>query len=123
MRAEDLRIGNYYEDDMERVGKLLKWVSSKKVELKMEFSKLLIDFDCLEPIPLTEEWLVKFGFKKPAHSWVGDKFHLTEWDDSPLNWCVSLNKNNGVLVLKLKHVHQLQNLYHALCGSELILKE
>jgi hypothetical protein len=72
-------------------------------------------------IPLTEEWLVKFGFKLPAYSWIGDKFHLSEWDRYPLNWCVAMNKNNAIVVSKLKYVHQLQNLYFALTGEELEL--
>jgi len=31
--------------------------------------------------------------------------------------------NHGCLDRKLEHVHQLQNLYHALTGEELTLKE
>jgi len=75
-----------------------------------------------EPIPLTDEWLVKFGFENPADSWIGSIFHLSEWDDFPLNWCVALNKNNAILVCKLEYVHSLQNLYFALTGQELELK-
>jgi hypothetical protein len=72
-------------------------------------------------IPLTEEWLEKFGFNKPGHSWNGDIFHLSEWDDYPLNWFVALNKNGAMLVEKLKYVHQLQNLYFSITGEELKL--
>lgn len=76
-----------------------------------------------QPIPLTEEWLVRFGFEKPAHSWICGVFHLSEWDDFPLNWCVAMNKNNAIIFLKLKYVHQLQNLYFALTNQELTIKE
>lgn len=71
----------------------------------------------IEPIPITEEWLIRFGFDRPANSWIGEIFHLSEWDDYPLNWCVAFNKNNAVLIKKLKYIHQLQNLYFALTGQ------
>lgn len=77
----------------------------------------------IEPIPLTEEWLFKFGFDKPAYSICGDIFHLTKWDKNPLDWCVAMNKNNAIIVEKLQYVHQLQNLYFALTGEELTIKE
>lgn len=77
------------------------------------------DLTQLKPIPLTEEILLKCGFEKPAYSFNGDIFHLTEWDKYPLNWCVAMNKNGAVLVEKLKYLHQLQNLYFALTGKEL----
>jgi len=81
------------------------------------------EFRRLEPLPLTEEWLLRFGFK----------------DDEPFS-ILTLNKsvsmeyyqyrrteskftlvNNGH-VFELPHiqyVHQLQNLYFALTGQEL----
>ena len=81
------------------------------------------NIDLCNPIPLTGKWLLMFGFKKPAHSWIGSKFHLSEWDEYPLNWCVAMNKNNAVIFKKLKYVHELQNLFFALTGQELELKE
>lgn len=80
------------------------------------------DINLCEPIKLTEDWLLKFGFEKPAYSWIGEKFHLSEWDEYPLNWCVAFNKNNAVIVDKLKYVHELQNLFFAITGEELKLK-
>ena len=70
-----------------------------------------------EPIPLTEEWLIKFGFKR-----LFDKFWMKK----------HLLLNNGFVPMftdgnyheeeigeQLKYVHQLQNLYFALTGEEL----
>lgn len=114
MKSNELRIGN--------------WVYDKKFKGNIEFKSFFglcnieNNPDAFEPIPLTEEWLLRFGFYKPAYSWIGDKFHLSEWDDYPLNWCVAFNKNNAILVDKLKYVHQLQNLYFALTGQELEIK-
>jgi hypothetical protein len=95
-------------------------MSSVVVEsIKENYSEPTIN--SMNPIPLTEEWLIKFGFEKPAHSWNGKIFHLSQWDAYPLNWCVAMDKNGAVIVRKLKYVHQLQNLYFALTNEELTI--
>ena len=72
----------------------------------------------LNGIPLTPEWLEKFGFEKDAYQsdlWYiknGD-FLIIEYPNERLNWEQKVN---------LIHVHQLQNLYFALTGEELTLK-
>jgi hypothetical protein len=80
------------------------------------------DFDYLkehEFIPLTEEWLLKFGFNKwkDKKIWTCKKvmiyFHAKE------EFCFGRASNRT----KLKYVHQLQNLYFALTGEELTIKE
>lgn len=118
MNANELRIGNivtyHGETDMDCV--------LDAIDIFNIATKYMHNDEIHSPIVITEEWLLKFGFKKPAHSWNGDKFHLSEWDAYPLNWCVAMNKNGAVLVEKLKYVHQLQNLYFALTGEELTIK-
>ena len=74
-------------------------------------------FDCT-PIPLTEEWLLKFGFKRFPWGLVAgnllfkDNLKCTE---------LTFEVGNGFRV-EIKYVHQLQNLYFCLCGKELTLK-
>ena len=80
-----------------------------------------------KPIPLTEEWLTRFGFELPAHSWIGDKFHLSEYGKGSKHpnggvWVVAMNNNNAI-ISEIQYVHQLQNLYFALTGEELTIKE
>ena len=84
-----------------------------------------IEWNELEPIPLTGEWLVKLGFEKklkvaeqnidwkhPSTSlWVQE--HL-ECDDF-----VVFDIHGGVMVSP-KYVHKLQNLFFALTEVELI---
>ena len=83
-----------------------------------------------EPILLTEDWLVRFGFKNPYDpAW----FYL---EINPLSrrFIVYVNPDNRGIALfdnddneqytyhiELKYVHQLQNLYFALTGKELML--
>lgn len=65
----------------------------------------------LEPIPLTEEWLLRFGYTKISNN----SFIITGhciWICNDLFRC----DKNGIV---LKHVHQLQNLYFALTNQEL----
>jgi hypothetical protein len=68
----------------------------------------------VEPIPLTEEWLVKFGFKPLVKDWQikGLIIHARKR---------GFVVNNRIPILKT--VHQLQNLYFALTGEELTLKQ
>jgi hypothetical protein len=124
INAQELRYGNklLFLDDVVTFKNITEfredgiyWI--KPVEPKIEAKSFHF-----KPIELTEEWLLKFGFEKPAHTWICNIFHLTEWDDFPLNWAVAMNKNGAIVVLKLKYVHQLQNLYFALTGEELIDK-
>lgn len=74
----------------------------------------------LEPEPLTEEWLKKFGFEYEPGSidvwWVGS-FGIDAAGKSYHYTCGEYIHGIGI-----KHVHQLQNLYFALTGEELILK-
>ena len=79
-----------------------------------------------EPIPLTEEWLLKFGFEmiedktEEVWYWAYKDFVL-----EPTFFCfgyaspivfdlIRVNEENPLI-----HVHQLQNLYFALTGEEL----
>ena len=78
----------------------------------------------LSPIPLAEEWLLKFGFAK------GYKYTSLETAEFDLDYdCL---KNELYISFgdspfhtelpHIKHVHQLQNLYFALTGEELTIK-
>ena len=66
------------------------------------------------PIPLTEEWLVKFGIIEANESHV--KRIKIETDFGELMFYID-NR-----LPQLKYVHQLQNLYFALTNTELTIK-
>ena len=88
-----------------------------------------------EPIPLTEEWLVKFGFEKikfknyksPCYE-LKDIILMKDIRDwNIFKYCVSVGDEGedvdgtGFILSTVKCVHQLQNLYFALTGEELEL--
>lgn len=94
-----------------------------------------IQFDqFIEPIQLTEEWFERFGFGKKEYP-TGVVWHigfnnLTHGYLFDLVWLESpelINAPNLPFYKNGRHtiyyVHQLQNLYFALTGEELTLKE
>ena len=126
MEAKELRIGNYvnYFDDGEySIISTLDW---GYVHLN---DASHIDYELLKPIPLTEEWLVKFGFyygDSVDYGYLWLKCKMGEFYVRPsylggFYWGFDYNNEiNGQN--NIKHVHQLQNLYFALTNEELKLK-
>ena len=121
MKASELRCGNYvyFEDEL----------------LKFDF-EMGWNFDYIKPIPLTEEWLLKFGFKeikRYTHDFeeiiygksiiVGSENHCETLTIS-MPFKVGfigdyLSDQEYTLNIDIKHVNQLQNLYFALTNEEL----
>ena len=87
--------------------------------------------DELSPIPITPEWLERLGFEL-----ISDSIHIWNKPDESKDGYFSWSKGEGLsfsnyyhdygAVIQFPHiksVHQLQNLYHALTGQELTVKE
>jgi hypothetical protein len=140
MKANELRIGNY--------------VNNMGVMIKFDEA----DWDCIvskafsqnpmeryEPIPLTDNWLLKFGFESSIVTYPNDgsvysytKNYLPNdiYTDCYLNFLSNSRDatlrlwNNKKLnevsfscpICMCQNVHQLQNLYFALTGQELTIK-
>lgn len=99
MKANELRIGNWIEAYFQHI----------RVS-QTTFTKQIEDF---KPIPLTKEWLIRFGFEEYGNGW-----------HNGLIWYVN-NKcwfGKSPIIENIKYVHQLQNLYFALTGEELTIK-
>jgi hypothetical protein len=111
MKANELRIGNWvrwnYEERSEG--------NVYPVEYGYELDDIKNNPNIVKPIPLTEEWLERFG-------WVKSKDRSHFWHDSNLSLWFN---DNGLFIesvggkLCIKHLHQLQNLYFALTYEEL----
>lgn len=120
IQANELRIGNWvnWKDEPVRVWGLKEGVYVEGSDLPRE--------EEIEPIPLTPEILEKCGFEKrfifDDEYIFTDSFYIdengrvfyTEWEGSD---------NRGGLenryFTEVKHLHQLQNLYFVLIGTEL----
>lgn len=86
---------------------------------------------------LTEDWLLKFGFEKDGTTYPHEKCFLLEIGEKSFYCNITKGLNlffqhskvlgdNWYCVANaevLKYVHQLQNLYFALTGQELEVKE
>jgi hypothetical protein len=75
-----------------------------------------------EPIPLTEEWLLKFGFEKKGKRISKEWFYLWH-DEGKIVFAIAEMIENIGKYLIINYVHELQNLFHSLTGEELTLNQ
>lgn len=126
--AEELRIGNLVEVGGTTVT-VLEIDSIDKEDQSIMFAPRINDeesctINAVEPITLTEEWLLRFGFDYKEGCYLHN--HETAWESltgSLKEGKLHFYGNSGGIGQPLKYVHQLQNLYHALTGEELQLKD
>ena len=147
MKANELRIGNWIlsDDKIVRVMDIHSFTNGEFKNNDGRFGAFIYDgifepremsagCNLFEPIPLTEEWLLKFGFEKIITPTLLKEINITYYKKG--NFIIYLLKNsfevelinqNGeqfnLYINWEKHVHTLQNLYFALTGEELTRKE
>lgn len=126
VKVNELRVGNivdYFSDNADH------WYNGKALSENDLLCLLLDKGDHADPIPLTEEWLTKFGwiwneecksFEKYPN---GDarmhmSFRQLSSSYTMFNYVLS-----ATIAERIYYVHQLQNLYFALTGEELTIKE
>lgn len=119
IKPNELRIGNFILDEDGDVMEVTQ-ISNMTVQHPKGLYSII---STIKPIPLTEEWLLKFGFeivvKNAEKNNILLHYHrINKTYDFLLNEPHS-NKYNTT---KLEYVHQLQNLYFALTGEELTTK-
>lgn len=135
MKAQELRIGNLLSYD----GTVVQVSNTGSNGFETTKDGVLYgscNLESYDPIELTEQWLIDFGFKRENRStisadfWKGINPLTKDWLFS-LIWIYDYEKNhpyplkgypfykNGYF--EITHVHQLQNLYFALTGEELQL--
>lgn len=130
LKASELRIGNWVIFD-----------GSRAEECRVDAHDLLGLVQCekadegsfFNPIPLTEEWLLKFGFKKTDNGLVFEHPAPNKPEDEHkdlgtlypsffFNKRPEVNKWMGCHTrVTIEYVHQLQNLFFCLCGEELTI--
>lgn len=118
MKAEEIRLGNYYSNNGS-VCRVTPIIIQEVYESERSWCK---------PIQLTEEWLVKAGFEKEEEYEFGvlicyryiletRKTNCVFTSNYSTEECIYVNYNQGGV--DIEYVHQLQNLYFALTGTEL----
>lgn len=139
MKASELRIGNLVYLLFSSGNKEMSSVDSicpEGIDLQIKGEYYHSDYgieplytnDEIAGIPLTEEWLVKFGFeikggyaiKKIKNVLHGDYIYSFVLDFSEGDYTFSDSSN--LPRAPVQYIHQLQNLYFALTGEELTIK-
>jgi hypothetical protein len=135
MNANELRLGNYIQDTNypERVCRVFRLTQGNDFNITYHYDRVC---ECsyanerkesLQPIPLTEEWLMKFGFKLTiSNKDSGYKQYGINKNGFDIMFSIDCNccpecfiENIGI---EITYVHQLQNVFFALCGEELTIK-
>lgn len=123
--AQELRIGNITQDKINKK-KYLITANALRYLIEAESNDLEV---LIEPIPLTEEWLLKMGFEKEIDdsSFIRKVYYYindfeVEFHGNKLVFRVENKHVTNYFAHHTKYVHQLQNLYFALTGEELELK-
>ena len=126
MEAKELRIGNLiYEKNNMYENASFEVIEVGLIHLK-EIKDDLRDYIVQKPIPLTEEWLLKFGFEDNDIKgyYTNESLNINyDWNNTEGRYYyIDFNKISQLLIKSSQHiksVHQLQNLYFALTGKEL----
>jgi hypothetical protein len=130
IKSNELRIGNLifqkeirnnYRDGSNSIIK-----SAKNIIIDYRFFEANEELNNYnyDPIPLTEEWLLRFNAEKRS-----DFFIFTQNDEYKSTLLLNINSEGGYKFAcqhfwyGMESVHQLQNLYFALTGEELTIKQ
>ena len=117
MKASELRIGNLVNvrDEIVPISSLSNLNCSTLIK-GCNFAERHFAYDNIKPIQLTEEWLLRIGFVPNPYQ--------DRYENEVMH--VECNKTRGITELwidkmpHIQYVHQLQNLYFALTGEELL---
>ena len=129
IQANELRIGNYVLINgkfckTEAITGCMVSVSGYEINRFKPF-----EFKHLEPIQLTEEILLKCGFEKKQEWYRHNEMKKYTIESGVIDLTKGryhirqyISKDKSLHLSDLKYLHQLQNLYFALTGKELIIK-
>lgn len=111
IKPEELRLGNYIAEPYNNIPE--KVYSIKNDTINDETTEYF------NPIPLTEDWLSKFGFVKmdEKYNFFIHGHEINFKVDKKIKWAAWCN--TVLTNVEIQHVHQLQNVYFALTGKEL----
>jgi hypothetical protein len=134
VKANDIRQNNYHVGKpfrIPRMGIYSDTVDGVEYVAITTYGVHLVELGELkfDPILITETWLKRFGFewksKASTHTGYGIIYIKNNWHISvyPNNDYRVFINGHSILTTDCKYVHQLQNLYYALTGTELVLQK
>lgn len=128
MEAKDFRIGNYLHDREGRLCKVESIVFDREEGYTIKAPAIVGGQTSLpnESIPLTDIWLIKFGFKEERNSEFVKFWELnsvTLYHEYYIHTSTGREyivlENEGKKYQEIAYVHELQNLYYVLTGNDL----
>jgi len=136
LRAQELRIGNYVLDGQDLIK--IHSISENAISFLYEEKPAFLFVNEISGIPLTTEWLERFGFEPNGvfksmrlamddlNRYGARTFIVVAYDGEAWIEIISRDVHNNYKesqshVFQLKYLHQLQNLYFALTGDELTI--
>ena len=132
MKATELRIGNLvgiketalHADGCNHSEAIFEIEEIKKDVVQFKGYHANEYYKDLNPISLTEQWLLDFGFKNEIGYYSKGAFLISLADDASCFFKDGRVYFNSRIIIEnqSKYVHQLQNLYFALIGEDLNLK-
>lgn len=111
METTELRIGNYFQ--WKSIASMGRGID------RITHGQQIMDYISFkEGVPLTEDWLLKFGFEKEENGYYKSNRHHIVVNETGFYYRVP-----GTTLTRIDFIHQLQNLYFALTGTELETKD
>jgi len=113
MKASELRVGN--------------WVASCNNGVETTVGIVMAGVQTIfEPINITEDWLLRLGFKyvESYNNYkikAGEYWNSVKFDEDENVWIYNNDYSDAGCyeITTIKYVHELQNLYHAINKEEL----
>lgn len=121
MKAQELRIGNYLEYQLEHCDWDLNTVDAEDI---MYLSKKPTDHN-YRTIKLNQQWLMELGFEKHEITKEGNQIWRKTNDEGffDLEHIISYYFGKQMYSVRVEFVHELQNLYFAIFKKELTTKK
>lgn len=120
LQSKDFRLGNLVNYTNGGIFKVIG-IHDFGLDVEDEIEITYMELENFEPIPLTEEWLVKLGAKTSGNNQiVYDRFLLT-WKPEYKYWYV-VCVNTLAYMTKIEYVHEWQNFVYVMNNQELTIK-
>lgn len=123
MKVSELRVGNFIQVPFGNEEPWVREVYSISGDFVVTENGRYCDDDEFDFVPLTKEWLLKFGFdgvdfEKTLINQIKISF---EFRHDGLSYQLGF-RTDWLPCIEIKYIHQLQNLYFSLTGQELTFK-
>ncbi len=128
MEVKEFRIGNLAEFYLH--APISEWIEDTIHVGDLEAIVELPEKHGFRPIPITEEWLIRFGFLNDGVTFKISTSRIrlilfkinsaNEYNNNCNEFTATVYQSKqSIEICRVKHVHQLQNLFFALTGEEL----